>query len=1263
MKMKKITFLSCFLREKHFKLLLNCFVIAVATIQSGSAATILASAAGSITAGATWTGGNAPVASPADANIWSSNGKALTVAGSQTFYGNTLDINSGTLACSTNGSTLSLYNVTLNGGTIYPNVLTTYTLNFQNNSFTLNSGHLKNVSNQTGVLLIQNCSLTGSGTITISHLNTGTSTNYIELNNSGVNTTGFTGKFEIVPGLYVASPSSPQVNNGPGGQLKLNAIATGSFGVSVPAVNTSTGVISNSGTFKSNIPGKFYFTAGAATVKLTSLNLGGTEIAPGVYTLAQLNDYGGTGTKTAYLNQSSTGTVTVELAAPTVVTATNVNGVASVAFTGNGNNFTVTPYNVTTSTTGTPVTGTSSPISVPGLISGNSYRFTVTVTTAGITSPASTASNDIAISAPGTVTAVAAGAINALSTWSADSSIPLPVVGDANTWSSNTKILGLATDNYIFNGGTFLLNAANFTPTINNLFLNNFTMTGGVVYPSVIGNCTFDLQNKTFTLSGGYLGTVSSGAAGRALVFQNCSLAGSGNITVYQLNAGTYENWVEFKSSVNTSGYTGTFTVVPGASGTSIGGELKLNDIATASFSVNVPAPTGTGSYTSSVPGKLFFTGNVNLKTLNLGGTNIGVGTYTLSQLNDYAGSGNLSAYLNQSSTGTVIVNGPGAAPGPPTSVVATAGNAQASIAFVAPSGNGGSTILDYTVTSNPGNITATGALSPIKVTGLSNGTAYIFTVTARNAIGSSTVSAASASVTPNATAYIIPVSSGTNISALTLTPVSDVAVAKDALLTINQLATINSLTVAAGGQVTNSNTLNAGTLILNSNETDGTATYIDNGTTNVTTAIANQYLGTTRNWYVSSPVVSTASSTSNIEKYFEYIEAGNNNDRTGQPAGSSAYWKGYTPGATFMEAGKGYIALPSNPAASLQFSGTLNKGNINVTLSKVGNGFNLIGNPYPSHLTWTLAYVTSKAAQIEPTIWIRTNGGSSNSTGWSFTTHNALVGEIVPSWADVDIAPMQAFWVKAKATGTLILDNTLVRSHNASNRLKAPAAKNTTRQRVRLQVSNGTATDEALIYFDAAASSTYDAYDSPKMFINTAPKPEISTKIGNEQLVINGMSEVPFDTEIPVGFSTLTAGYFSISRAELANFQQGTRILLKDKLYPATEFELTEGASYNFNADVTAASTDRFSLLFRAPGTSTGINDAAKLNAQVFVNATNQITIVSAEKCNYAIYNAVGQQVENGVTTAKQQTVNCKINTGVYVVKVNNQSTRVIIK
>jgi hypothetical protein len=90
-------------------------------------------------------------------------------------------------------------------------------------------------------------------------------------------------------------------------------------------------------------------------------------------------------------------------------------------------------------------------------------------------------------------------------------------------------------------------------------------------------------------------------------------------------------------------------------------------------------------------------------------------------------------------------------APGAPTGVTATAGNASATVSFTAPASNGGSPITSYTVTASPGGATATGSASPITVPNLTNGTAYTFTVTATNAIGTGPPSAPSNSVTPAA--------------------------------------------------------------------------------------------------------------------------------------------------------------------------------------------------------------------------------------------------------------------------------------------------------------------------------------------------------------------------------------------------------------------------------------------------------------------------------------------------------------------------------
>ena len=96
----------------------------------------------------------------------------------------------------------------------------------------------------------------------------------------------------------------------------------------------------------------------------------------------------------------------------------------------------------------------------------------------------------------------------------------------------------------------------------------------------------------------------------------------------------------------------------------------------------------------------------------------------------------------------------PATVPDAPTIGTATAGNAQASVAFSAPSSNGGMVITGYTVTSIPSGGTDSNAgttgLTHI-ITGLTNGTAYTFTVTATNSAGTSSASAASNSITPQA--------------------------------------------------------------------------------------------------------------------------------------------------------------------------------------------------------------------------------------------------------------------------------------------------------------------------------------------------------------------------------------------------------------------------------------------------------------------------------------------------------------------------------
>ncbi|MFZ8981818.1 MAG: fibronectin type III domain-containing protein [Candidatus Nanopelagicales bacterium] len=90
--------------------------------------------------------------------------------------------------------------------------------------------------------------------------------------------------------------------------------------------------------------------------------------------------------------------------------------------------------------------------------------------------------------------------------------------------------------------------------------------------------------------------------------------------------------------------------------------------------------------------------------------------------------------------------------PGKPTNVTATAGDAQATVAWRAPADPGTSAITRYTVTATPGGQTCqtAGALT-CTVLGLTNGTRYVFDVTAANASGAGLASAPSSVVVPGA--------------------------------------------------------------------------------------------------------------------------------------------------------------------------------------------------------------------------------------------------------------------------------------------------------------------------------------------------------------------------------------------------------------------------------------------------------------------------------------------------------------------------------
>ena len=530
--------------------------------------------------------------------------------------------------------------------------------------------------------------------------------------------------------------------------------------------------------------------------------------------------------------------------------------------------------------------------------------------------------------------------------------------------------------------------------------------------------------------------------------------------------------------------------------------------------------------------------------------------------------------------------------------------------------------------------------------------TTYYYRVRATSANSTSANSNIIAATTSNT----FSVNSTVNASTLPVCSTCDVSVSNGALLNIDVSKTFNTITVESGGKLTNGtgSTLSATTLNLNSNAL-GAATYLDNGTTQIGTTNVQQYLTSGRNWYVSSPVTAAnlnALSTATSIVYW--------NETIGNWA---------TPGTSTLNPMSGYISVSTNDTKAITFSGLLNNGEKTIQLTrtsgKTKEGFNLIGNPYPSCLNWTSDIAT--AANALTTIWYRTQTAGV----YAFHTYNSSGGIGTPIGVTGVIPPMQAFWVRANAGGGTLTFNNNMRSHgSASNPLKVRNATNLQQKILRLQVSNGTNNDEAVVYFNSDASDNFDAFDSPKMANGNNAIPEIYTLAGIEEVAINGLGTLNVNKELPLGFSTKETNYFTIKASQISNFVPEERVLLKDN-FLNKEQDLTNEASYTFTSDPTN-STNRFSLIFRTQSTVTDMDkNIEEQDIDIYKNTNNQIVVrciaTITNKTSVYVYNSLGELLVSKQLTDNETVIQTPNNSGVYMVKVvtakKNTTKKVVLK
>lgn len=461
----------------------------------------------------------------------------------------------------------------------------------------------------------------------------------------------------------------------------------------------------------------------------------------------------------------------------------------------------------------------------------------------------------------------------------------------------------------------------------------------------------------------------------------------------------------------------------------------------------------------------------------------------------------------------------------------------------------------------------------------------------------------------------------------------------------------VNVLTVNPGVKLTTTGNISATILNLQSNASNGTATLVDGGVLTATNSNIEQYLSSSRNFYISSPV--TGATAGSGPQYWNYTEAGND----------GLTWTPLSSGFTYS-VGKGYVVRPAS-ASTYTFTGAINTGNKSITgltsTATAKSGFNLVGNPYPSYVRWSEIAKTN----VSNTMWYRTHDGSA----WRFWTYNTVDGRggiSVPATVTDYIPPMQAFWVKVDAgeTGELSFDNSK-RYHQdvTGNAFRAPSNQTPWQSFVRLQLSNGNFVDEAVIYMHENASDAFDRYDSEKLFIANDQMPEIYTQAGDSRLVINGLNVSHSEKLLPLGINAGVAGTYTIKASELKLNNDEATVYLRDNL-TGNETQLQEGASVQFNTNEPLNGTSRFEVLFRVPSGTTAVAGNDFHNIIITNPHAGRIVVSNAPTgSEVLVLTFSGQRVYTGTITGYEQMLNYDFGNGAYLIKISSESKSITSK
>jgi len=436
---------------------------------------------------------------------------------------------------------------------------------------------------------------------------------------------------------------------------------------------------------------------------------------------------------------------------------------------------------------------------------------------------------------------------------------------------------------------------------------------------------------------------------------------------------------------------------------------------------------------------------------------------------------------------------------------------------------------------------------------------------------------------------------------------------------------------------------LTAGDLTLQSAST-GDASLIDLGSVTYSgggQARVQRYL-TQGKWHLISSPVASAVSGMFVNDYLQYFTESVNS------------WTDIPPVITPLNVMQGYAVWTTNGAPATEvFSGTTNTGTKSRNFTQNSQGWNLLGNPYPSAIDWDA--VTIPAAL--------------NGAFWLFDPATGVNGEYKYYIKDGGAANTttqyipsgQGFFVRATGgSGTLNLTNA---SRVHSNQSFYKAGENPSALIIKATGNNIT-TQTAIRFIPEATAAFDQLFDVSKLTAYSPDVPVVYTRVQGEMTAINSLPSVQGNETVPVYFTAGLDGTYFLTAEGCLDIDPSVPVFLED-VSMHTFQDLRVNPEYQFM--YAAGQEKEFRIHFKE---ATGIDtpnvpavDCFLNNRVLHVNFPPDNTEMGFSGASLSVYNVTGQLIHRQQVTDYVNRIPFDAVESIYLVSITTHRSRISVK